>query len=255
MAMLRPTFRGRFGLSGCLLLLLLASAGCQKPSSDENGAGGSYSSTGEDSPQQILDGMIAAYQNATSYADSGELYLRVVRNGKQQVNGPIPFSVTFERPNKIRVQAYGANVVCDGKKLRASVATIDGQVLATDAPERLLLEVLLADPKLSEALKGDLDMLPITLKLLLAERPLEDVAGDAPSLTKVKDERLDGRRCQLVRVRTSDGNKTYWIDASDHLLRKLELPTAALKKRIDFDGNLSSVELWAEFKGDRKSVV
>ena len=83
--------------------------------------------------RKILQQMVEAYQKAESYADKGQVRLDFSVNG-QRGGGPAPFSLAFERPNKLRMDAYGAMVVCDGKDLFASIQDAPEQVMRTPAP-------------------------------------------------------------------------------------------------------------------------
>ena len=59
----------------------------------------------------------------------------------QPANDPEPMnaSVTFVRPNKVRIQSLDAMMVADGKKIRASVGSVANQVLELDAPANLAI--------------------------------------------------------------------------------------------------------------------
>src|SRR5689334_22759197 len=63
--------------------------------------------------EELLKQMKTAYQQAKTYADAGELRIVTYRSdGTPSPREPIPMSVTFERPNKLRLEALGASVVC-----------------------------------------------------------------------------------------------------------------------------------------------
>ena len=65
--------------------------------------------------RRVLEAMVAAYQEAPSYADTGSVRLHAKR-GEEVIDQKADFSVTFARPNKLRVHAYLAAAVCDGKQ-------------------------------------------------------------------------------------------------------------------------------------------
>ena len=84
--------------------------------------------------RQVLERMIAAYRKASSYADQGTVHMLAEADGKKIRDVTAKFSLALDRPNKVRLEAYGARLVCDGKRLFAAVDDLPGQVLLTDAP-------------------------------------------------------------------------------------------------------------------------
>src|SRR6266700_872629 len=125
---------GHPSLLACsLIIAALAASGCQKSESaaplavtDAN----TKDPTNDPSPSplkpnDILGRMVQAYRNATSYADAAQLRITIERD-RQPSNDPEPFnaSVSFVRPDRIRIQCQDAMLVDDGKKLRASVDSV-----------------------------------------------------------------------------------------------------------------------------------
>ena len=81
-----------------------------------------------------------ARRKATPTAGNSRLAYR--KQGADVTTQTADESVTFVRPNKVRMHCYQAIVVCDGKQLRATVADLPGQVLECRAPAELKREDL-----------------------------------------------------------------------------------------------------------------
>jgi len=102
---------------------------------------------------------------------------------------------------------------------------------------------------LAEAMRGQLNVQLPQLPLLLAAEPLKELAeGDKP--ITLEDTEFRGETCQRVAVRGSQGTTVFWISPENHLLRKIEFPTDAMKQKF----SLSSCSLWAEFNGARANT-
>ena len=67
----------------------------------------------------VLSRMVTAYRKASSYSDNGIAHIVAEADGEKVLDRTDNFSVAFSGPNKVRVQAYGAEMVCDGKKTYA----------------------------------------------------------------------------------------------------------------------------------------
>ena len=124
-------------------LLCLLVSGCPGPTTaDSKSPGGSKSSS------DPLEAMKKAYAQAKSYADAGELHIESTKRGQSREVQPIPFAVSFERPNKLRIDSFDANIACDGKQFYAVVAdqAMSDQILYHPAPAELTLEQVYSDP-------------------------------------------------------------------------------------------------------------
>ena len=84
--------------------------------------------------------MVAAYRKASSYADQGTVHMLAEADGREDPghDGQV-LARRWSARTRCRVEAYGARLVCDGKRLFAAVDDLPGQVLLTDAPPRLTL--------------------------------------------------------------------------------------------------------------------
>ena len=183
------------------------------------------------SARQVLDRMVEAYRKAHSYADSGQLKLSYRKQGADVTTQTADESVTFVRPNKLRMHCYQAIVVCDGKQLRATVADLPGQVLDVPAPAELKREDLFTDEILAGVLTQGLAGESIQLGCLMLDDPLKPILEGSEEPTLLQPRELDGDECQRVEVKRGDGSVVFWIDQKN-ILRRLDYPTDELKKQI-----------------------
>ncbi len=229
---------------GTASITLLAAVGCNKATPKPIDP--------PPSAHHLLDRMVEAYRKARSYGDSGQLRLSYRKQGGEPVTQAADDSVTFVRPNKLRVHCYQAIVVSDGKHLRATVADLPGQVLELEAPAELKREDLFTDEILTGVLTQGLAGESIQLALLLLDDPLKPIleGGEEPTLLPPRS--IDGEECQRVQVTRPDGQVVFWIDQK-HILRRLDYPTDELKKQISQheQAPVTEVSLTAEFKGAR----
>jgi len=202
----------------------------------------------ENPATQALRQVIAAYEKASRYADSGEVHVRATKtDGTSQESKPIPFSVTYERPNKLRLHAQRVIIVCDGKLLHCTVPDRANQVLQIPAPAELTYNTLFNDPVLDRSMHENVGLPLIPLRLLVRDDPLGISADDAKPPRLLEDQDLDGVSCQRIEVERDGGNIVYWIDPETHIVKRADFPTDEVKKGLP-DG-IKQVEIWAEFTG------
>ena len=77
----------------------------------------------------------SAYHNAQSYSDVATVHLVAEAGDKKLHDWKANFSLALVRPNKLRIEAYQAHVVCNGQKLFAVLNNLPGQVLVRPAPK------------------------------------------------------------------------------------------------------------------------
>ena len=100
-------------LGGALALVSLLLTGCPGQSSTGTGHRG----------DELLEQVQKAYEQARSYADAGEADGGSdARTGRKTPLQTLPFSVSYAKPDKLRVEAYDVSVVCDGKHLWSAIA-------------------------------------------------------------------------------------------------------------------------------------
>ena len=250
-------FCGHGFLRRCLILtacLGLASVGCQRasngpetvPKPEGEKASGSKATTG----REVFNRMITAYGKASSYADAGAVHLVAEAGSQKVIDNTWNYSLTLVRPNKIRVQAYQAMLVCDGKKLYGSLESQPGQVLERPAPRRLTLRSLFADRVLAMGLaQGVAGPMP-QLLLLLADEPMKALLQDStedPTLSEPGE--IDGRKCYRVQLKRSFGTTTFWVDQENFILRRVAMPTDEIREHIGGEQPVDRVSLVADFPG------
>ncbi len=211
--------------------------------------------TASSSPRadDVMKLMLSAYRHANHYQDRGVVQLRYRRNGKS-FEDHAPLAVSWQTPNRLRVQAYQVDVACDGKQLLGRIqdeATqdFDGQIIVRDAPERLTLRELWEDDEnLSLAFRQGLAGYPMQLDLLLSEAPLAALMEDGVQRTLLEPAKLDGNACYRVNVATADGAFVLWVDQECFVLRRVEYPAATFAPEIDADKSVRDLHLTVEFR-------
>ncbi len=204
---------------------------------------------GED-PRALVDAMGRAYRAADHYADDARV--RVVRtHGDSTTEETHPFRVAFQRPDRLRVEAYDARIMADGRRLRAAVGGIAGQVLAEDVQSPLALDQVFADRELRAALTEGEAGCPTQLPLLLADDTVGLILGDAsgPPLL-LGTETIDGHACGRIAVAKPDGTLELWIDRRTKLLRRMKVPTDAYADLLSGQsGAVTGVSVVVDFVG------
>jgi thiol-disulfide isomerase/thioredoxin len=260
MAQLSPihvdTFLRRSAVLAACLGLAIA-AGCQRetppkveevatPARSETNKPGVLKAT---SGREVLNRMVIAYRKASSYADAGTVHLLAEAGDEKVVDETANLSLTLVRPNQIRLQAYSAMVVCDGKKLYASLEDQPGQILEKPAPIRVTLKTLYADRMLTMAMTQGIAGAMPQLALLLGDAPIKSLMADSETAVLSDPGQIDGRDCYRVRIERPEGIVTFWIDQETFLLRRVVLPTDEIRQAISQQRPVDRVSLVAEFPG------
>ncbi|MBN1396367.1 MAG: redoxin domain-containing protein [Pirellulales bacterium] len=196
--------------------------------------------------QEILQRMVAAYRDSASYSDQGKVRLDFVIDGQKE-DKVQPFSLTFARPNKLRLQADLATIVCDGENFYAKIEDVPDFAARKPAPKRPTMETLLSDPVLAEAWAGGIgDLLPQVL-LLLTDDPLKYLLNGVEEVALLESGEIDGRQCYRLRLSRADGAATFWIDEESFVLRRLVMPTNVFRQELSRYGRVDSVSRVADF--------
>ena len=195
--------------------------------------------------------MAAAYRKASSYADMGTAHLLAEADGRKIEDESTKFLVAFVRPNKIHLQAYAAELVCDGKKLYAYARNVPDQVLVRPAPPRLTMKNVLPDRVVAvEMNRGFAGGLP-QLALLLGDDPLDALLRDFEEPQLSESGEIQGRQCYRVKLKGRDGTATFWIDQETFALRRIVLPTEGLREAIGQERPIDSLSVVADFTNAR----
>ncbi len=222
--------------------------------------------------REIVDRMIHAYRNATSYADAAEVRIKIDRPGQNDLK-PLSHSISFTRPNKLRVECFDSMLVCDGKQLHGSTGEVPQQVLELEAPAQLHVGDLFAGPALHRSLTECPGGFPIQLLLLLPDAPLPPQLENDPSTRIVGSDSFDGAECWRIQIDTSDGPWVLWIDKQAPVVRRntppldvesgfwfdkelpvlrlMELPTGGLRRQLEAEGPVKDLAVTVELLGAR----
>jgi peroxiredoxin len=223
---------------------LVQTTGCEKPpstsgtSAKEPKAAGSATSAaaeakssgtpvpnGSLTAQGVLDKMAAAYKSATSYEDFGSLEFRQDPT-REQSETRANFSVTFQRPNKLRVELFNGIAICDGKQWCARCELAPGQAVLREAPTKLSLDILRADFLLYSALSNDGQLTSPQLLLLLENDAVKSLVAGSQEVALDEPGRVGDFDCYRVRFGLPEGAGHLWIDQKTFVLRMLVLPIA-----------------------------
>ncbi len=201
----------------------------------------------------VMQRMTDTYRHANSYRDRAVVQLRYHRDGRDYQD-EAPVSVCWQAPNRIAVQAYQAQTVCDGQQIFAriedeSTRNFDGQIVVRDAPSRLTLPDLWEkDQILSLAFRQGLAGYPLQLDLLLDETPLAALRDEGVKRTLLEPAEAEGASCYRLQVKTTDGTFVLWVDRESFLLRRIEYPAATFAPEIAEDAAVTDLQLGVEFR-------
>lgn len=220
----------RFAAFCGMSLALSVLSGCGASSAKNHSAGqGAAPATAD----QWLARMSEQYRKAQRYADSGTLRLTFGHGAAgEKIDETVDFSVTFERPNRLRMHCYQAIVVADGRDFRATIAELEGQVLHLPCPQQLAVETLFADPSLAQALT-QIAGSPPQITLLMTDKFVEAIGEDAQPPKLLEPRTIDDRTCRGLEFQRADGRLVLWIDAQSFVLRRIEFPTDGLAQYLE----------------------
>ncbi|WP_197442510.1 TlpA family protein disulfide reductase [Lignipirellula cremea] len=209
--------------------------------------------------------MTAAYQQAREYSDDAQVQVKYqTPSGPQASLGPL--SVQFERPHKIWMEAYTAEVVSDGDKLRArlldpATKNLDGQVATTNAPQEFHWPRLDLDPLVHETIVAGAARYPVQLELLLADKPLPEVFNPAARKQRLDDETIEQHKCYQIAVEVQKteadpaGEFRFWIDQDTLVLRRMQFPAARMLPDLVATEGVKQVEMVIDFHAARFQVA
>ncbi len=184
-----------------------------------------------DTGRAVLEAMAQAYLSAKSYNDKGTVRI-MAEAGDKKIDKKVDFAVAFQRPNKLRIEAYTMQIVIDGKKLYASINDLPGQVLEKDAPAELTMKSVYCNRVLIDAaFNGFAGAVPQIL-LLLDDKAVDILLSDAEEPQLVEPGEIGGRPHYRVQIRRPDGLAVLWIDKETFVLRRMILPTNDLRRQM-----------------------
>ncbi|HID78405.1 MAG TPA: redoxin domain-containing protein [Planctomycetaceae bacterium] len=212
------------------------SAAAQSGASSPNASSATRPAAGSaPSAHDVLKRMAQLYKAAASYGDHGRITIQGQIDGRQ-LNQQADYLVAFQRPNKLRLQAYQGIVVCDGEALWAFVASLPNQVVRRDGPAEITLRSLLFDRLLVEAIAQPwtqvYSLMPLQVLLLVADDPLKTLLHGAREVERIESAAIGAASCYRIQLTRPDGRAVLWIDEQSFVLRRVEFPTAALNKSL-----------------------
>jgi peroxiredoxin len=235
------------------LVFCLLQCGCHR---ENTAVPPSESSTTEALPKAdatvVLRQMEQAYRDAKTYADRGRVVLRYRERGDIRTD-EAPLAVTVRLPNELRVEAYYAVVVSNGRQLLAKISDeksgdIDGQVLNRELSGKLTLEQVYQDVTLREAMTSGMAGQPLQLNLLYADDPLKSIFAEDAKLQMLEPAECDGQNCYRVVAAGAEGEFVFWIDGTTFVLRRLDYPAEALLPELAQADSTQDLSLRVEFR-------
>ena len=178
--------------------------------------------------RQLLDEVVSAYKGLHAYADRGEFSLAIKFDGTSHAQKQAA-SLAFTRPNKLRVDAGVASLVCDGTTLTTLVGP-SKKYAAEPAPKVVNFHTVAAGP-VGSLLFGGPSGAPMLMVvgLLLAEDPAKAVLDQGEILLTENDRDFEGVSCRVLKVVAPNGTiYRLLIDPQSKLLRSIDVsPDAA----------------------------
>ena len=178
----------------------------------------------EPKSRALLDRVVTAYKELSTYKDQGEFELDLKINGIGKAQ-KVPLHLTLSRPNRIDLDTGLARIVSDGKFLHTLITPLKKYTTAP-APETITFDTLFTEGSLGSALFGgpSAPMMLIVMNLLFAADPAKAVLDLGDSLTLEADRELAGRSCHVLKVGTDAGPSfLIYVDPESALLRGLDL--------------------------------
>ena len=198
----------------------------------------------------VLEAMVKAYRGAKTYSDKGTVRLTAEAGGKP-IDEKFEFTVACERPNKLRMYAYSAKEIIDGKKLYAYITDLPGQVLEKDAPAELTMKSVYCDNILTAAACNGLAGAAPQVLLLLDDKAVDLLLRDAEEPKLAEPGEIEGSQCYRVQIPRPDGVSILWIDKQSLVLRRMVLPADEIRTALtrEIEAQVESLSLVADFTG------
>ncbi|MCU0709295.1 MAG: hypothetical protein MUF23_13480, partial [Pirellula sp.] len=222
------------------LVSLFGNLGCNpggKTSSDEapaseaskmamkEGEAKSEVETAPGSPEdakRLLEGAMVKYRSFQRYSDAAELLVNVPGNPTVVT----PLRIAFERPNRLAMVVHSVHGTWNSTSWEAICVGDDNpfpdQRLVRPLPDRIEFDWLASD--YLGGLFTDPIGVPIQLELLLSDKSVAVLSDPQSKIEFLQRDAADGRPCDRVQLELQGLKWIFWIDRSDQLLRRMELP-------------------------------
>ena len=191
---------------------------------------------------EIVDGMIAVYQNAGTYRDKGSIEWDVHRRGRGSRHRRYNYSLEFARPNRLRLSfepsgGAAVDIISDGFKIHAAPKSFFNQVVQFDAPEKIEVPDFYETESLKDMLRptvacslvsGSLRRFAsLPLDLLAGSEPLKELRTSDKTPTLADPQMIGDERCDGVRYSVAQDSITLWISQESRLLRRVQITPAS----------------------------
>ncbi len=221
-------------LFGTLAALLVAAAGvgCSQsttPKTPDGPAADDASALPSTAPATLLRMTFLRYRNSDYYSDRGFAEL-TYQGGQGTERRTAPLATWYDR-GRLYVSAYETRLWRDN---RQSIAWFVGdaaklwqqQVLIQDVRQRRPdLEHLLSDPALVTAISAGRAGPPPQLEWMFAENPMQKLFDDDAQFVYGDIATIDQVPCRSVNVTSGNERFTFWIDTTQTLIRRVDLPS------------------------------
>jgi thiol-disulfide isomerase/thioredoxin len=235
--------------ASCLAAWLAAAGGCGSPTGgSKNGASKPDEAKAPTTAEEVLQAMVAAYRDASSYTDTGTVRLQADL-GERKIDNQADFSVTLVRPNKLCMRVYQGKIVCDGRQMNGAVSVVPEQMVTREAPEDIALDSISFDKFLFSSMTRGFAGAAPQLLLLVDKDPLNSLLNPAEKPVLGEPGEIDGRKYFRVETKWPDGTAVFWIDKETFVLRRVVFPVGELHRMLGRPGTVKSASLTADFVG------
>jgi len=201
----------------------------------------------DDPAVQVLRRMGQAYLDLNAYSDHARGLLRYTIDGNETKN-EYPLEVIFQRPNKLRLNAYEGQIVSDGQNIYATYEELPGYLLQSTAPPQLTLADVYSDAFMQFMLTQREVGAALQLSLLMNDGAVDEIlaSGSAPPKL-LEPQKIGDRMCDRVEIPMDDGAMVLWVDRQTSALRRIEYPTAGLKQSLAQHGQVTDAAVQVDF--------
>lgn len=190
-----------------------------------------------------LELMRSSYAQLSAYEDEARMLIRFPV-GRQIQEERAQLRLQFQRPDKIRLEiqkeAHRVNMAYDGQHWRAHIVdpttnNFDNQFVlsANDQPPSVAaiyqtaeyVSVERPNEMLNALMSLPAPLLVSQVAFLLDPDSVTQMIESSSDIRSLSEQSIQGRPCERIRVTTEGGSFVFWIDHSDHLLRRIQFPT------------------------------
>ncbi len=204
------------------------------------------------SVRSILDGMVAAYKNAQTYRDCGEISVSWTQNGQVHTRRTV-YRTSFQRPNRLLLEVNKTGVLADGEKLCAYTPEMPGMLLRKPCPEKLDFLDILSEREIYWAItdveSNRFCYLPPPLVLLLSDKPLDTFLYqiEQANITLLPSEKYENHNCYRISARRGEEETIFWIDEESSILRRIRLPVQLVQKETSTESEREEMVTTLDF--------